>query len=51
MATICTRELNGEVVRMGFYKDKDEYVVYIGHRMYGVADNAKDALKLFNEVK
>ena len=50
MALMYTRKANGEDVRLGFYSDKDEYCVFIGKRLYGVAYNLEDAYKLFNEV-
>lgn len=50
MALMYTRKANGEEVRLGYYKDTGEYCVYIGKRLYGVADNIKDAYMLYNEV-
>lgn len=50
MALMYTRKVNGEEIRLGFYNDKDEYCVFIGKRLYGVAYNLEDAYKLFNEV-
>ena len=50
MAIMYTRKANGKEIRMGYYKDNNEYVVYVNNRLYGVAYNVKDAYALYNEV-
>lgn len=48
---LYTRKANGEEIRLNFYADKDEYVVYKGNKIYGVADTIMAAYALYNEIK
>jgi len=41
---------NGEI-RMGYYPNRNEYVVYVGMRLYAVTDNIGDAYRIYNRVK
>lgn len=50
MAIVSTCKANGDVVKVIFYRDKDEYVVYNGHKIYATADNRDAALSLYKEI-
>lgn len=47
---LYTRKANGVEVRLNFYADKDEYIVYKGNMIYGVAYSIRDAYALYNEA-
>lgn len=49
MATIYTRSINGVKVRFGKYSDND-YVIYVGNRLYAEIDNLADANREYNNV-
>lgn len=49
MATIYTRSINGVKIRFGKYSDND-YVIYVGNRLYAEIDNLADAKREYNNV-
>lgn len=51
MSLMYTRKANGTEVRLNFYPDKDEFVIYVGKLIYGVADTVMGAYELFNEAE
>ena len=52
MALIYTRKNKAdEDIRLGYYAGRNEYVIYVGKRIYGKAYNIGDAYRLYNEVK
>ena len=49
MATIYTRSINGVKIRFGKYSDND-YVIYVGNRLYAEIDNKKKKKREYNNV-
>lgn len=49
MAIIYTRSINGVKIRFGKYSDND-YVIYVGKRLYAEIDNLADANREYNNV-
>lgn len=50
MEQIYTRTVGDMEIRLGFFHDKDEYVVIVNKRLYGVSDSLKDAYIMYNEI-
>ena len=51
MSLVYSRKGNEGDIRLGYYANRNEYVVYVGKRIYGVANNIGDAYRLYNEVR
>ena len=51
MSLVYSRKGNEGLIRLGYWHDKNEYVVYVGKRIYGIAYNIGDAYRLYNEVR
>ena len=49
MATIYTRYIQGIKVRLGKYSD-NEFVIYVGSKLYAIIDNLADAYREYNAV-